>query len=575
MLRKSATPTPAGKASSRQCEHQTIPIFQHSPLAKVEAVVYSHSPMATYRVLVSDPISEKGVDALRNVPGITVDVNTGLKPEALLKIIGDYHGLVVRSQTKVTSEVFAAAKNLKVIGRAGVGVDNIDRTAATDHGVVVMNTPSGNTISTAEHAFTLMLALARNIPQAHASMIAGKWDRKSFEGVELNGKRLAILGMGRIGSEFAKRAQAFGMSVTAYDPFLTAARAQALKVELAQSADEALAGADVVTLHIPFTAETRHILNDARLRLMNPGALVVNCARGGLVDEAAAKVLLDTGHLAGIALDVFETEPPAADFPLFAVGKSVFTPHLGASTAEAQENVGIEVAQQVKDFLVTGEIRNAVNMPNLDSHTLESVGPYLDLAYALGKLLSKIAPAQCDTIRVSYLGPVSELDTELITRMTLTGYLAAAHHESQVNLVNAPAVAKTLGLQVTASTVALATNCTELIEVSAVKGDEVCTVAGTFYGKAARIVHIAGHNVETHPKGRFLFVENDDRPGIVGVIGTTLGGASVNIANMALSRTEDRSRAVTVIEVDTEPPAQLLETLRASAGIIRVLSFEL
>ncbi|HSP43633.1 MAG TPA: phosphoglycerate dehydrogenase [Luteolibacter sp.] len=531
--------------------------------------------MADQRVLVSDPISDKGVDALRNAPGISVDVNTGLKPEELLKIIGDYHGLVVRSQTKVTPEVFAAAKNLKVIGRAGVGVDNIDRNAATDHGVVVMNTPSGNTISTAEHAFTLMLALARNIPQAHASMVSGKWDRKTFQGVEMNGKRLAILGMGRIGTEFAKRAQAFGMTVVAFDPFLTAARAQSLKVELAETPDEALKGADAVTLHVPLTPETQHILNDSRIRLMNRGALIVNCARGGLVDEAAAKALLDEGHLAGIALDVYETEPPPADFPLFAAPKAVFTPHLGASTAEAQENVGIEVAQQVRDYLVTGEIRNAVNMPNLDSRTLESVGPYLDLANSLGKLLSRIAPAQCDAIRVSYLGPVSELDTELITRRVLTGYLAAAHDEAQVNLVNAPAVAKSLGLQVSESTVALATNCTELIEVSAIKGDETCTVAGTFYGKSPRIVHIAGHYVETAPTGRFLFVENDDRPGVVGLIGTTLGEASVNIANMALSRDPGQKRAVTVIEVDTEPPAAMLERLRAQPGIIRVLSFEL
>ncbi len=285
--------------------------------------------MATYRVLVSDPISEKGVEALAAAPEISVDVNTGLKPDELLKIIGDYHGLVVRSQTKVTPEVFAAAKNLKAIGRAGVGVDNIDRQAATDHGVVVMNTPAGNTISTAEHAFTLMLSLARNIPQAHASMIAGKWDRKSFEGVEMSGKRLAILGMGRIGTEFAKRAQAFGMKVVAYDPFLTEVRAQALKVELAPSAAEALRGADVVTLHIPLTEDTKHILNKERLLLMNQGALVVNCARGGLVDEAAAKDLLDSGHLAGVALDVYEVEPPPADFPMFSNKKVVFTPHLG------------------------------------------------------------------------------------------------------------------------------------------------------------------------------------------------------------------------------------------------------
>src|SRR6478752_1979228 len=531
--------------------------------------------MATYRVLVSDPISEKGVDALRSAPGISVDVNTGLKPEELLKIIGDYHGLVVRSETKVTPAVFAAAKNLKAIGRAGVGVDNIDRAAATDNGVVVMNTPSGNTISTADHAFALMLSLARNIGQAHGSMIAGKWDRKTLQGVEMFGKRLAILGMGRIGTEFAKRAQAFGMTVVAYDPFLTAARAQSLKVELAENASEALTGADVVTLHIPLTPETQHLLNAERIALMNPGALIVNCARGGLVDEAAAKASIDAGHLAGIALDVYEVEPPPADFPLFGAKKAVFTPHLGASTAEAQENVGIEVAHQVKNFLTTGEIVNAVNMPNLDSRTLESVGPYLDLADSLGKLLSKIAPAQCDAIRVSYLGAVSELDTELITRKVLTGYLAAAHHEAQVNLINAPAIAKSHGISVSKSNAALATNCTELIEVSAIKGDEVCTVAGTFFGTSARIVHIAGHYVETNPTGKFLFVENDDRPGIVGTIGTSLGSAAVNIANMALSRTSDHKRAVTVIEVDTEPPAELLEKLRSTPGIIRVLSFEL
>ncbi|GAA5119009.1 phosphoglycerate dehydrogenase [Luteolibacter yonseiensis] len=531
--------------------------------------------MSTYRVLVSDPISEKGVEALRSSPEISVDVNTGLKPDELLKIIGDYHGLVVRSETKVTPAVFAAAKNLKAIGRAGVGVDNIDRSAATDHGVVVMNTPSGNTISTAEHAFALMLALARNVGQAHTSMISGRWDRKTLQGVEMFGKRLAILGMGRIGTEFAKRAQAFGITVVAYDPFLTAARAQSLKVELAETPDIALAGADLVTLHVPLTPETQHIINADRIKLLNKGALVVNCARGGLVDEVAVKESLDAGHLGGIALDVYEVEPPPADFPLFGAKKAVFTPHLGASTAEAQENVGIEVAHQVKNFLTTGAIVNAVNMPNLDSRTLESVGPYLDLADSLGKLLSKIAPAQCDAIRVSYLGPVSELDTELITRKVLTGYLAAAHHEAQVNLVNAPAIAKAHGLRVSESTAALATNCTELIEVSAIKGEEVCTVAGTFFGKSARIVHIAGHYVEVNPTGKFLFVENDDRPGIVGTIGTSLGGASVNIANMALSRDLPNKKAVTVIEVDTEPSAELLETLRATPGIIRVLSFEL
>lgn len=531
--------------------------------------------MEQFRVLVADPISEKGVEALASSDRIKVDVNTGLSPSELLPIIGNYHGLVVRSQTKVSAEVFAAAKNLKAVGRAGVGVDNIDRQSATDHGVVVMNTPSGNTISTAEHAFTLMLSLARSIPQAHASIIAGKWDRKTFQGVEIYGKRLAIIGMGRIGTEFAKRAQSFGMKVVAYDPFLTAARAQSLKVDLAETVEEALTGADAVTLHIPLTDDTKHIINGARLALMNKGALVVNCARGGLVDEVAAKAALDSGHLGGLALDVYEVEPPPADHPLFSSPKTVFTPHLGASTFEAQENVGIEVAHQIRDFLTSGEIRNAVNMPNLDAATIAEVGPYLNLATALGKLLAKIGPHQADAIRVSYLGPVSELDTELVTRTVLTGYLASARNEAQVNLVNAPAVAKELGLRVTESTVALSTNYTEMIEVSAIKGGETCTVAGTFFGTSPRIIHISGHNVETNTTGRFLFVENDDRPGIVGVIGTQLGLAAVNIANMALSRNADHTRAVTVIEIDSEPPAALLDTLRSTPGIVRVLSIDL
>ncbi len=531
--------------------------------------------MSNYRVLVSDPISDKGVEVFRAAEGISVDVKTGMSPAELLEVIGDYHGLVIRSETKVTPEVFAAAKNLKAIGRAGVGVDNIDRDAATDHGVVVMNTPSGNTISTAEHAFALMLSLARNIGAAHHSMISGKWDRKILGGVEMFGKRLAILGMGRIGTEFAKRAQAFGMHVVAFDPFLTAARAQSLKVELAETAADALKGADVVTLHIPMTPDTKHIMNAENIALMNPGALIVNCARGGLVDEAAAKASIDAGHLAGIALDVYEVEPPPADFPLFSAKKTIFTPHLGASTAEAQENVGIEVAIQIKDFLQTGEIRNAVNMPNLDAKTLESVGPYLDLATSLGKLVSEIAPAQCDAIEVSYLGPVSELDTELVTRQILSGYLSNAYHEAQVNLINAPAVAKSHGISVSESNVALSSNYNELIEISAIKGEETITVAGTFYGKTPRIVHIAGHYVETNPTGRFLFVENDDRPGIVGVIGSTLGTAEVNIANMALSRNKEQKTAVTVIEVDTEPTADLLKNLRSTPGILRVLSFQL
>jgi D-3-phosphoglycerate dehydrogenase len=527
------------------------------------------------KILVADPISDTGVQVLRASEGIDVEVRTGLDPEALLEIIADFDGLIVRSETKVTPALLARAARLKVVGRAGVGVDNIDLDAATSRGVVVMNTPSGNTISTAEHAFTLMLSLARRIPQAHASVIGGKWERKRFQGVEIHGKRLAILGMGRIGTEFAKRALAFGMQVVAYDPFLTAARAQSLKVALAGSADEALDGADIVTLHLPSTPETHHLLNESRLRKMKRGAWVINCARGGLVDESAARRLLDEGQLSGIALDVFENEPPPAGSPWFECDHCVFTPHLGASTTEAQENVGIEIAAQLRDFLINGTIRHAVNMPSLDRHAMQVVQPYLDLARSLGRLVSIIGPVQCDSIRVAYSGSLAAIDTALPTRAVLTGFLGAASHEPPANLVNAPALARSLGIDFGESSAGLATPWADRIEVTTTKDGRTCTVAGTLIGATPRIAHIAGHHVESGIHGHFLFVENDDRPGIVGLIGTRLGEAGINIATMALSRDPANHRAINVIEIDTVPPQSLVDGLRGSAGILRVITFDL
>lgn len=408
------------------------------------------------RVLVSDPISEKGVELLNAHPDIIADFKVGLSPEELISIIGEYDALVVRSQTKVTREVLAAATNLKAIGRAGVGVDNIDREAANSRGVIVMNTPTGNTISTAEHAFTLMCATARNIALGHAGVIAGdfKAARKAYQGIELNGKTLAVIGMGRIGSEFAKRAQAFNMKIVAYDPFLTQSRADEMKVRLAGTPDEALTGADVVTLHVPMTDDTKHIINADRLALMNQGSLVINCARGGLIDEIALKAAIDSGHIAGCGLDVFEDEPPSADHPLFELKKHIaFTPHLGASTNEAQENVGIQVAEQIRDFCATGEIRNAINMPSLDAAALSELGGYLDIARALGKLLAKLGPANPDSLRVSYHGALAEKDTALISRSVLCSFLEAARCDGQINIVNAPGVAKELGLDLIESTI--------------------------------------------------------------------------------------------------------------------------
>lgn len=527
--------------------------------------------MASHRVLVSDPISELGVELLNAHPGITADFKTGLSPEELLEIIGEYDALVVRSQTKVTPEVFANAPKLQAVGRAGVGVDNIDRDAANSHGVIVMNTPTGNTISTAEHAFTLMLATARNIAPAHAEVLQGnfKTARKAFAGIELNGKRLAVIGMGRIGAEFAKRAQAFNMQVVAYDPFLTQARADQLKVELAESPDAALTGADVVTLHVPLTDDTRHLINAGRLALLNKGALVVNCARGGLIDEEALKGAIESGHIAGCALDVYEDEPPSADHPLFRLSKHVaFTPHLGASTAEAQENVGIQVAEQIRDFLATGEIRNAINMPSLDAAALAEIGPYLDLARALGKMLAKLGPANADSLRVSYHGPLAEKDTSLVARTALTALLGEGCNEGQVNIVNAPAVAQKMGLDVVESTINAATEYSELLVAELSKGETRYRVSGTIIGQTPRIVELDRLYVDTNISGHFLIVHNDDRPGMVGVVGTALGEAGVNIANMSLARNKKKGIALNVIEVDHPLGAEILETLRSVPGIL-------
>ncbi len=527
-----------------------------------------------HRVLVSDPISDIGVDLLARHPDIEVDFKTGLTPEELCAIIGDYDALIVRSQTKVTPEVLAAGNRLKAVGRAGVGVDNIDREAANAAGVIVMNTPTGNTISTAEHAFTLMLSAARNIGSAHRAVTSGgdfKAARKGYIGIELNGKRLAVIGMGRIGAEFAKRAQAFNMEVVAYDPFLTQARADELRVELAASPEVALNGADVVTLHIPMTADTMHMLNADRLALMNPGALVVNCARGGLVDEKALFAAIESGHIAGCGMDVFEEEPPGADHPLFGLEMhTTFTPHLGASTNEAQENVGIQVAEQIRDFLVTGEIRNAINMPSADAAALVELGAFPQIAAALGKLLAKLTPGNPESLRISYHGDIASKNTALVSRAGLTAFLEAARADGQVNVVNAPAVAAEMGIDLVEQTINARTEFHELLVMEVVKGAERFRVAGTVIGQSPRVVEIDHLYVDTNISGHFLLIRNDDRPGIVGAVGTELGSAEVNIANLSLARNKSQGNALTVIEVDEPVGADLMASLRALPGVLEV-----
>jgi D-3-phosphoglycerate dehydrogenase len=524
----------------------------------------------TYKILVADPISEKGIEDLRSDPALSVDVKLGLSEDELVSIVSQYTGIVVRSQTQITARVLEAATHLKAVGRAGVGVDNIDTDAASRRGVVVMNTPGGNTISTAEHAFTLMMSLARHIPQAHISVTSGKFKegRKKYQGVELNGKTLAILGMGRIGTEFAKRARAFNMRIVAYDPYLAESKASALGVELAKTVDDAIQEADFITLHMPKTDETTHLINASRLNSMKRGVRIINCARGGLIDEEALLAALESGQVAGAALDVFEVEPPANDYALLNRENVVFTPHLGASTAEAQETVGIEIAKQVRDAVVDGTIVNAVNMPNIDERTLKQVGAYLALAEAMGCLVARTTPAHPEVLRIQYSGKVAKLDTTLITRYALKGFLQVASGQDTVNPVNAPAFAENLGLRVTETRLAEPTDYTDLIEMSSGNDGQSVTVAGTFFGKEPRIVRLRDRKINVVPKGHLLLLENTDIPGIVGSVGRVLGENNVNIANMSLGRNERGGQALMVLNLDSAPGPELKAKLEALEGII-------
>ena len=528
--------------------------------------------MTRHKILVADPISQIGIDLLKAEPSFEVVVNLGLKKKEaeFCEAAKDVDAIIVRSGVTVTPKVLEAASKLKVVGRAGVGVDNIDIPAASKRGVVVMNTPGGNTISTAEQAFTLMMSLARKTPQAHASVVAGEWKRSEFSGTEVNKKTLAVLGMGRIGAEFAKRAKAFGMQVVAYDPYLSAARAQMLGVELSDNLDEAVKNADFITMHMPLTAETKHMLNEERMRKIKKGVRIINCARGGLVDDNALAKLLTEGHVGGAALDVYEIEPPPADYPLRQAPNVVFTPHLGASTGEAQESVGIEIAEQVKAYLLEGTVLNAVNMPNVDPKTLAEIGPFLRFGEILGRLISQISPQRADFLRVNYSGNLGKLDTTLVSRGVLKGYLEKALGADQVNLINAVSSAESLGLRFTESRLPEQTEFTDLIEVQVGNKDATATIAGSFFGGDPRIVKINGRPVEAKPEGTLLLIENDDRPGMIGAYGTILGKNKVNIGNMSLSRNTEGGTALTLLSLDSTPSESVIKELEKVEGVKRI-----
>ncbi len=526
--------------------------------------------MATkYKVIITDGLSDRGVDTLSGNADILVDRKPGLKEEELLTIIGEYDALIVRSQTKVNAKVIAAGKKLKVIGRAGVGVDNVDLNAATARGIIVMNTPSGNTIATAELTFAMMIALTRKIPQAHASMTSGKWDRKSFEGTELYGKTLGIIGMGRIGSEVARRAIAFGMRVVAFDPFLSLSRAKQMQVELIEKIPDLLPLADYITVHTPLTPETKDLLNKNTLALCKKGVRLINCARGGLINEQDLFEALQNGQVAGAALDVYEKEPPAKDFPLLTLPNVVLTPHLGASTAEAQESVGIEVAEQIVDYLSTGTIRNAINAPSVDAKTLAILGPHLELAGKLGRILAQLAPKRVDSLQVTFWGKVYDEDTRPVSRTIVKSFLESAGG-TDVNQVNALSLAEHLGIRIETMKNSDEVNYTDMVKVAVKSAEGEISVCGTLFGNDPRLVSVNGNNVEVDPEGILFFMENTDRPGVVGWLGTIMGKHKVNIAHMSLSRLKQGGHALTVLNLDSEPSPEALAEIQQDKDILNV-----
>jgi D-3-phosphoglycerate dehydrogenase len=526
------------------------------------------------KIIICDPISPKGIVLLQQRPEFNVVVLPKRLPEAeLIPLVADAVALVVRSETKVTKKIIEAAKQLRVVGRAGVGVDNVDIEAATQNGTVVMNTPGGNTVTTAELSFTMLLSLARKVPQAHATMVAGKWDRKLFQGVELQGKTLGVLGMGRIGTEVAKRAIAFGMRVVAYDPYLTEDRAKAIGAEFAAEVDDVYREADFITVHMPVTKETKEMLNAVAFAKMKPGVKIVNCARGEIISEADLIAALESGKVAGAALDVFAVEPLPADHPYRKQPNLILTPHLGASTEEAQEKCGIEVAEVIAGYLLTGEVRNAVNLPYLDAKTYEQVKPYLPLGEALGKLLAQLTPASADCLHITYGGNARQLpNIDPVTRAILRGFLSTSNLKD-VNNVNVRTVAQSIGITVEEKKSDEPVTFNEWVHVQLFSGaKKLISAGGTFFGSPnnPRIVRLFSQAVEIPVSGTLLLLNNKDRPGIVGYLGTLLSKHNVNIASMSLGRDSAGGRALTVLSLDSEPPLAVLDELKKDADISNV-----
>jgi len=519
------------------------------------------------KVLISDKMDPLAAQIFR-ARGVEVDEITGKTPDELKAMIGQYDGLAIRSSTKVTKEILEAATNLKVVGRAGIGVDNVDIPSASAKGVVVMNTPFGNSITTAEHAIALIFALARDLPEADKSTQAGKWEKNRFMGVEVTGKTLGLIGAGNIGSIVADRALGLKMKVVAYDPFLSPERAIELGVEKVDL-DDLLARADFITLHTPLTDQTRNILSRDNLLRTKKGVRIVNCARGGLIDEAALKELLDSGHVAGAALDVFVTEP-AKESPLFGTPNFISTPHLGASTSEAQVNVAIQVAEQMADYLVSGGVTNALNMPSISAEEAPRVKPYMALAEKLGSLVGQLTTGSIPRISIHSEGAAAEVNQKPIVSAVLAGFLRV--QSDTVNMVNAPFLAKERGIEVREVRTEKEGDYHTLIRVSVKTEAGERSVAGTLFANAQpRLVELFGIKVEADLAGHMLYVVNEDAPGFIGRLGTALGEAGVNIGTFHLGRREAGGEAIVLLSVDEAVSPDLIAKVRGLAGVKTVM----
>ncbi|MBI3596777.1 MAG: phosphoglycerate dehydrogenase [Nitrospirae bacterium] len=525
------------------------------------------------KVLVSDSLSEKGVDIMKR-SGLDVDVKTRLGPDELLKVIPDYDGLVVRSATKVTKKLIEAAKRLKVVGRAGSGLDNVDLLAATKRGIVVMNTPGGNTVTTAEHTVALIFSLARMIPQATASIKAGKWEKNKFMGMELYNKTLGIIGIGQIGSYVTKLAQGAQMQVIAYDPYLSEENAKKMGVELVDL-NELYRRSDIISVHVPLTAETKSLINAEAIGKMKDGVRIINCARGGIVNEKDLHEALVKGKVAGTAIDVFEQEPVDPKNPLLALDNVICTPHIGAATTEAQENVALAIAEQIADYLIRGVVRGAVNIPSVPVDLLPKIQPYLTLAEKLGAFLAQSHEGGLVQLTIEYRGEVAALTTAPITVAALKGLLTPILEEP-VNYVNAPIVARERGIEIKEIKSAEAGEFTSLVVLTVKAGSKQATVSGTLYNrKDPRIVEIDGLSLEVVPEGHMLLMINDDQPGVIGNIGHLLGDNRINISRMQLGRERSGGKAISVVGIDSPVSPELLGKLKKLPHVLSAKLIEL